>query len=320
MNGSNLTSLAWSSGEGLRSLANVLGTYCPGISMADEPPPTSPPIPSRDAPLAAVFAALTAALKAIVADDEVDDKFLIPKSSSVSTLSPWVEFEYRLSQAPGHRSGCVPTNIPNALDDEIRGSFLGLRETCVSNFSFQCVSFSMYCANVNFGLTESASSLDPPSPPTWKSRSKSSLYFRLNSAVFIRLSSLRPELLVLSDCWRKNLAAIRLSVLLHETTIASSSSASFLSGRVRFSKCDSARSRRADIVASNSSSYDGLKRTINSSKMASRELHNDACDRRRVDIMSSAYATDPICCCGCCCCVPPLLLAPFERSTSLRSK
>jgi hypothetical protein len=73
-NGSNLSNLAWSSGEGLMSAdVEEFGQYCPGISMDEEPPPYSPPTPSLAAALAAANAALSAAFRAIAADDKVVD-------------------------------------------------------------------------------------------------------------------------------------------------------------------------------------------------------------------------------------------------------
>jgi len=55
---------------------DVLGQYWPGISIDAEPPPYSPPMPSRAAALAAVRAAVSAAFRAIAAEDEADAEVL----------------------------------------------------------------------------------------------------------------------------------------------------------------------------------------------------------------------------------------------------
>mmetsp|Transcript_10173 Transcript_10173/g.16265 ORF Transcript_10173/g.16265 Transcript_10173/m.16265 type:complete len:153 (-) Transcript_10173:546-1004(-) len=135
-NGSNLTRWACNSGQGLMSAeAQELGQYCPGISIAAEPPPYSPPTPSRAAALEATSAAFCAAFRAIVADEDVDDWDLELGSSSSGLRS--LPDEYLVSQDPGHKSGISPTYIANEWELSTRGRELGVRETWASSFCFQ---------------------------------------------------------------------------------------------------------------------------------------------------------------------------------------
>ena len=73
--------------------------YCPGISIAADPPPYSPPTPSLPAAKAHAAAAASAAVLAADAEEEVEALF----ASAACSRSP--RARYRGSHEPGHSYG-----------------------------------------------------------------------------------------------------------------------------------------------------------------------------------------------------------------------